>query len=78
MFPKLPLIAIEENHMKVNVSKFQSIILKPKCAISDDEIHKSGHSLKPISSVILLGVQIDEGLSFDDHTLIKSTPFVVS
>ena len=53
--------------MKVNVSKFQSIILKSKGTISDVEFHVSGHSLKPVSSVKLLGVQIDERLTFDDH-----------
>ena len=53
--------------MKVNVSKFQTIILKSKGAISDVEFHVSGHSLKPVSSVELLGVQIDDRLLFDDH-----------
>ena len=53
--------------MKVNVSKFQSIILKPKGVISDVEFHVSGHSLKPASSVKLLGAKIDERLTFDDH-----------
>ena len=45
-------IAIEwfqENHMKVYVSKSQSIIMKPKGVISDVEFHVSDHSLKPIS-----------------------------
>ena len=41
--------------------------LDPTGAISDVECHVSGHSLKPVSSVKLLGVQIDERLSFDDH-----------
>ena len=53
--------------MKVNVSKFLSIILKPKGAISDVEFDVSGHCLKPVSGVKLLGVQINERLSFDDH-----------
>ena len=42
-------IAIEwfrESYMKINVSKFQLIILKPKGVISDVECHVSGHSLK--------------------------------
>ena len=53
--------------MKVNLSKFQSIVLKPKGVIPDVEFHVSGHSLKPASSVKLLGVKIDERLTFDDH-----------
>ena len=64
---KIAIEWFQENHMKVNVSKFQSIILKPKGAISDVEFHVSAHSLKSVSSVKLLGVQIDERLSFDDH-----------
>jgi len=35
------------NHMKVNVSKFQSIILKPKGVTSDFKFHVSGHTMKP-------------------------------
>ena len=53
--------------MKVNVSKFQSIILKLNSAISYVEINLFVHSLKPVSSVKFLGVQIGEGLSFDVH-----------
>ena len=49
----------QENHINVNVSKFQSIILKPKGVICDVEFHVSGHSLKPVSIVKLLGVKID-------------------
>ena len=57
----------QENHMKVNVSRFQLIIFKPKDVISDVELHVIGQSLKPISSVKLFGVKVDERLSFDDH-----------
>ena len=64
---KIAIEWFQKNHMKVNVSKFQPIILKPKGSISDVELHVSGHSLKPVSSVKMLGVQIDERLSFDDH-----------
>ena len=59
--------AFQENHMKVNVLKFQSIVSKPKDGIPDVEFHVSGHVLKPVSSVKLLGIKIDEGLTFDDH-----------
>ena len=82
---KIAIEWFQENHMKVNVSKLQSIILKSVGAISDVEFHVPGHSLKPVSSVKLLGVQIDERLPFDNHIsalcarrLIKSTPYAVS
>ena len=64
---KIAIEWFQENHMKVNMSKFQSIVLKPKGVIPDVEFHVSGHSLKPVSSIKLLGVKIDERLSFDDH-----------
>ena len=56
---KIGIEWFQENHMKVNVSKFQSIVLKPKGVIPDVEFHVSGHSLKPVSCVKLLGVKID-------------------
>ena len=64
---KIAIEWFQENHMKVNVSKFQSIVLKPNGVIPDVEFHVSGHSLKPVSCVKLLGVKIDERLTFDDH-----------
>ena len=57
----------DENHMKANISKFQSIILRPKGSISDVSFCISEHILKPIPCVKLLGVKIDDRLSFDDH-----------
>ena len=84
---KIAIEWFQENHMKVNVSKFQSTILKPKGVLSDFEFYVSGHSLKPVSSVKLLGVKIDERLTFDDHIsalqvvprrLIKSMLYAVS
>ena len=56
-----------ENHMKAKISKFQSIILKPRGVIADVEFHVSGYRLKPLPCVKLLWVQIDERLSFDEH-----------
>ena len=57
----------DENHMKANISKFQSIILRPKGSISNVLFCISEHILKPIPCVKLLGVKIDDCLSFDDH-----------
>ena len=57
----------QENHMNLNVSKFQSIVLKPNGVIPDVEFHVYGHTLKPVSSVKLLGIRINDRLSFDDH-----------
>ena len=48
----------DENHMKANISKFQSIILRPKGFISDVSFCISEHILKPIPCVKLLGVKI--------------------
>ena len=45
--------------------------MEPKGAGSEVESYVSGHSPKPVSSVKLLGVQIDERISFNDHI---STP----
>ena len=53
--------------MKANISKFQSIILRPKGSISDVSFCISEHILKHIRCVKLLGVKIDDRLSFDDH-----------
>ena len=64
---KITLDWFHENHMKANISKFQSIILKPRSVIADVEFHVSGYTLKPLPCVKLLGAQIDERLSFDEH-----------
>ena len=58
---KIAIDWFQENYMKVNVSQFQSIILKSKGAISDDELNVSGHSLKPVSSVKLSGYRSMRG-----------------
>ena len=57
----------DENHMQTNISKFQSIILRPKGPISDVRFCISESILTPVSCVKLLGVKIDDHLSFDDH-----------
>ena len=53
--------------MKANINKFQSIILRPKGVIDDISFHVSGYTLQPVSCVNLLGVKIDDRLSFDNH-----------
>ena len=45
---KITLDWFDENHMKANISKFQSIILKPRGVIADVEFHVSGYTLKPL------------------------------
>ena len=57
----------DENLMKANISKFQSIILRPKGSISDVSFCISKYILKPIPCVKLLGVKIADRLSLDDH-----------
>ena len=44
-----------------------SISDKTRGVIADVEFHVSGYTLKPLPCVKLLGVQIDERLSFDEH-----------
>ena len=64
---KTTLNWFDENHMKANISKFQFIILRPEGAIDDISFFVSDYTLQPVSCVNLLGVKIDDHLSFDDH-----------
>ena len=61
------LDGFDENHMQTNISKFQSIILRPKGSVSDVTFCISESILTPVSCVKLLGVKIGDRLSFDDH-----------
>ena len=58
---------LDENHIQANISKFQSIVRRPKGSISDVSFCISEHILKLIWWVKLVGVKIDDRLSFDDH-----------
>ena len=51
--------------MKANISKFPSIILRPKGVINDINFSVSVYRLQPFSCVKLLGVKIDDRLSFN-------------
>jgi len=53
--------------MKVNVSKFQSIVFTTKGVTNDMELCFSDQVIQSVSCVRLLGVKIDNRLSFDDH-----------
>ena len=64
---KIALNWFDENHMKANVSKLQSIILRPKGVIDDISFCVSGCTLQPVSCVNLLGVKIDDSLPFNKH-----------
>ena len=63
---KLPLNGLKKSHER-NLYRILINNLKPKCVIFDVEFHIFGHSLKPVSSVKLLAVKIDERLSFNTH-----------
>ena len=65
--PNIALDWFDESHIQTNISKFQSIILRPKGSISDVTFCLSESILRPVSCVKLLGVKIDDRLSFDDH-----------
>ena len=54
----------DEKHMKANISQFQSIILRPNGIIDDTSFWESGYTLRPVSCVNLLGVKIDDRISF--------------
>ena len=57
----------DENHMKANISKFQSVSLGPKDSISDVSFCISEPILKPGSCVKLLGDKPDDRLPSDGH-----------
>ena len=71
---KIALNWFDDNHMKANISKFQSIILRPKGVIDDISFYVSGYALKPVSCANLLGVKIDDRPSFDNHV---SLPYLI-
>ena len=56
----------EHNHMKANPSKFQAILLK--CRENEEEVfylNIGDELIKPVSLVKVLGVLIDDNLSFN-------------
>ena len=71
LWSKIFGLGIHHNRFKQSISiiriSTQVRIEGPKGVIPDVEFHVSGHSLKPVSCVKLLGVKIDERLTFDDH-----------
>ena len=57
----------KDNYMKVNPDKFQAIVLGNKDDVNDLSFDINGSSIKPTKCVKLLGVHIDDKLSFDSH-----------
>ena len=53
--------------MKANTDKFQFIVFKKHLIDDDIEICISNETIKPVSQVKLLGVTIDDKMTFDDH-----------
>ena len=63
----LALKWFENNHMKANPSKFQAILFK--CRKNEQIFYRNigDELIKPVSLVKLLGVLIDDNLSFNEH-----------
>ena len=55
------------NQMKANPDKFQALIVKKGNETIDIELNVAGQIIKPTKCVKLLGLYIDETLSFDDY-----------
>ena len=64
---KLGLYWFAENQMKANPSKFQTIIFKHRSNEEICQLNISNDTIKPVSSVKLLGVTLNDKLCFDDH-----------
>ena len=56
-----------KNQMKTNPSKFQFIVSKNRTSDDDIELAISNEVMKPVSGVKLLGVTIDDKMSFGEH-----------
>ena len=58
----------KKNKMVVNPDKFQAIILdKPKIDYTDEHITVNNQQINVVSSVKLLGLQLDDKLNFNLH-----------
>ena len=55
------------NHMKANPSKFQVILFKCRKNEEVFDLNIGDELIKPVSRVKLLGVLIDDNLSFNEH-----------
>ena len=56
------------NKMIVNPDKFQAIVLNKKCSdLTNTNFQVNNQLIKSVSSVQLLGIQIDDKLSFNLH-----------
>ena len=53
--------------MKVNPEKFQNLVVKKAKEVNDIDLNISGQVIKPTSCVKLLGLFIDDQLTFDKH-----------
>ena len=63
----LALKWFENNHMKANPSKFQAILFKCRKNEEVFDLNIGDELIKPVSLVKLLGVLIDDKLSFNEH-----------
>ena len=67
MSADIVLTWFDNNQMKVNPEKFQTLVVKKANEVNDIDLNISGQTIKPTSCVKLLGLFIDDQLTFDKH-----------
>ena len=67
MSADITLTWFDKNQMKVNPEKFQTLVVKKASEVNDIDLNISGQTIKLTSCVKLLGLFIDDQLTFDKH-----------
>ena len=67
MSADITLTWFNNNQMKVNPEKFQTSVVKKANEVNEIDLNISGQTIKPTSCVKLLGLFIDDQLTFDKH-----------
>ena len=65
--PEKVAYGFRRNNMIVNLEKFQSMILKRSGSSDVHTIEIDGNKIETTNSVDLLGIHVDNKLTFDDH-----------
>ena len=67
MSADITLTRFDNNQMKVNPEKFQTLVVRKANEVNDKDLNISGQKIKATSCVKLLGLFIDDQLTFDKH-----------